>query len=72
MYSNYFSEGWNLVNFFGVTCDKVWRGSFGIVANLLDGDIVVNEFELQSHYYVHFRTNTLEMAMNHLIPPAIN
>ena len=25
----------------------------------LDGVIVVHEFEIQSHYYVHFRTITL-------------
>ena len=29
------------------------------MANVLDCDIVVREFELQSCYYVHFRTNTL-------------
>ena len=32
----------------------------GVVVNMLDCDIVVSEFELQSHSYVHFRTNTLE------------
>ena len=36
----------------------------GVVANELDCDIVVNEFELQSLYYVHFRTNTLRKGMN--------
>ena len=29
----------------------------GIVANVLDYDFVVSKFELQSHYFVHFRTN---------------
>ena len=29
-----------------------------LVANVLDYDIVVNEFEPQSHYYDHFSTNT--------------
>ena len=29
----------------------------------LDCGIVVNEFELQLHYYVHFRTNTLGKDM---------
>ena len=34
--------------------------------------IVVCEFILQSHYYVHFRANTLGKGMNHLIlPPAM-
>ena len=31
----------------------------GVVANVLDGNFVVSEFELQSHYYIHFRTNSL-------------
>ena len=33
--------------------------------------IVVSEFVLQSHYYVHFRTNTLGKGMNPLILPAM-
>ena len=28
---------------------------FSVVANVVDCDIVVSEFELQSRYYVHFR-----------------
>ena len=39
-----------------------------VVANVLDFDIVVNEFELQSRYYVHFRTNTLGKDINPLNP----
>ena len=27
-----------------------------------------NEFDFQSWYYVHFRTNTLGKCMNHLTP----
>ena len=42
-------------------------GPHGIVANVLDCYIVVSEFELQSRYYVHFRTNTLQKGMN---PPS--
>ena len=30
------------------------------MANVLNRDVVVNEFELPSRYYVHFQTNTLE------------
>ena len=33
----------------------------------LDCDNFVSEFELQSYYYVHFLTNTLEIRMNLLI-----
>ena len=34
-----------------------------LVAEVLDCDIIVSEFELKSHYYVHFRTKTLEKSM---------
>ena len=37
---------------------SVKRGPHGEVANVLDCDIVVSEFELQLRYYIHFRTNT--------------
>ena len=39
----------------------------GVVANVLDFDIVVIEFELQSHYYVHFQIHTVRKGMNNLI-----
>ena len=38
---------------------KVRRYPYGVMVKALDGGIVVSKFELQSHYYVHFRTNTL-------------
>ena len=34
-------------------------------------EIVVNDFELQVRYYVHFRANTLGKSMNPLILPAM-
>ena len=37
----------------------------------MDCGIVVSEFELQSRYYVHFRTNALGESMNPLILAAI-
>ena len=44
------------------------RGSSrGVGANVFDFDIVVKEFELQSRYYVHFWTNTIDKGMNPLI-----
>ena len=46
-----------------------WGSPCFIVANVLDCDIKVNEFELQSHYYVPFWTNTPGKGMNLLIPP---
>ena len=38
----------------------------------LECGIVVREFELQSRYYVHFRTNTLGKGMNRLILPSMD
>ena len=34
----------------------IGRSSRGVAANVLNSDIVVSEFKLQSHYCVHFRT----------------
>ena len=42
------------------------------MANVLDFDIVVCEFELQSSYYVYFQTNTFGEGMNPLTPPAMS
>ena len=39
----------------------------GEVTHVLDGDIVVSEFELQSCSYVHFRTNPFGKGMNSLM-----
>ena len=39
-----------------------------IGANVLNYDIVVSEFELQSYYYVHFLTNSLGKRMDSLTP----
>ena len=43
----------------------------GVIVKVLYYGIVVNEFELQSRYYVHFRTNTPGKGMNPLIPPVV-
>ena len=37
----------------------------------MDSGIVINEFELQSRYYIHFKTNTLENGMSPQILPAM-
>ena len=43
----------------------MWRRRpCGVVVIVLDCDFVVIEFELQSRYYVHFRTNALGKGMN--------
>ena len=43
----------------------------GVVGNVLDCDIVVREFELQSRYYIHNRVYTYGEDMNNFIPPVI-
>ena len=40
------------------------------MVNVLDCSLKVSEFEFQSRYYVHFRTNPLGKGMNSVIPPA--
>ena len=37
----------------------VWVSPHGVMDKAIDCKIVVSEFELQSRYYVHFRTNIL-------------
>ena len=41
---------------------------YDVVSYMLDYNIVVSQFELWSHYYVHFQTNTREKGMNPLTP----
>ena len=49
---------------------RFFRGSsHGDVVNVLDCDIVVSEFQIQSRFCVHFRTNALRKDMNSIIPP---
>ena len=43
-----------------------------VVANVLDCDIVVSEFELQWRDYVRFRVNTLGEDMKPLIRQAMS
>ena len=44
---------------------------YGVDANVQDCDILTSEFELQSRYYVHFRTNIHGKGVKPLIFPAI-
>ena len=41
------------------------------MAKVLDCELKVSEFALQSRYYVHFQTNTLGKGMNPLMTPDI-
>ena len=55
------------IEYFGLV-DKYCMGG-GVVVNVLDHDIVVSEFDLPSHSYNHFLTNTpLGKVMNILTP----
>ena len=40
------------------------------MAKVLDYSFEVSEFEFQSHYYIHSRTNTLQKGMNPSYPPS--
>ena len=44
----------------------------GEVAYMMNWDIRESKFELQLHYYVHFRTNTLGISMNYIITSAMS
>ena len=49
------------------------RGSpYGIMVNMLDCNILVSEFEPQSHFYAYFQTNTLGKSVTSIMPPAID
>ena len=53
--------------------ESVWVcGPRSLVANVLDNDIIVSEFEPQLYYCVHFRTNTLVKVMKLLISPGMD
>ena len=42
----------------------------GVMVKVMECEIVVSEFELQSRYYVHFQANTLGKCMNPPYPPS--
>ena len=42
-----------------------------VMVKAMDCGIIVSKFKLQSHYYIHFQTNTLGKGMNPLILPAM-
>ena len=39
-----------------------------VITKVLDCCLELSELELQSHYYIHFRTNTIGKGINPLIP----
>ena len=43
----------------------------GVMVKVMDCEIVVREYVVQSCYYIHFRANTLGKGMNPLIFPAM-
>ena len=50
--------------------EKCWGGDTqGLMANMLDCDIIISELKLQLYSYIYFWTNTLGKSMNSLIPP---
>ena len=47
--------------------DMMMMNPRGVMVKAMDCGIIVSEFVLQSHYYVHFRANTLRKGKNPLI-----
>ena len=43
----------------------------GVIIKVMNCRLEVSEFEFQSRYYIHFRTNTLWKGMNPFTPPPI-
>ena len=58
---------WETFSSYQLTKITGW-GHHCAVANVLDCDTLVSDFEFSSRYYVHFQTNTLGKSMNRLIP----
>ena len=50
---------------------NIWGCLCGVGVKAIDCGTVVNKFKLQSHYYIHFQTNTLGKGKNPLILPAM-
>ena len=63
---NTFGKGMNITTL----CVHV-ESRFNYYIKAMDCGIVESEFELQSRYNVHFRTNILGKGMNPLILPSI-
>ena len=57
------------IRFFFQIPSSLGGSPHGIVTNMLDCDIVLTEFELQLHDYIHIWTNALGKSMSFLIPP---
>ena len=53
-----------------VFTNHIWGCPCGVMVKAMNCGIVVREFVLQSHYYVHFRANTLGKGMNPPYPPS--
>ena len=65
------NETHNVLWDFEIQINPPGRGPRGVIVKAVDSGIVVSEFELQSRYYIQFRTKTLGKGMNRLILPAM-
>ena len=43
----------------------------GVIVKALNCNIVIRDFELQPHYFIHFRTNTFGKGRNPLVLPSM-
>ena len=48
-----------------------WESLHGIMAKVLDRNIVVSKFKPQLHYHIYFQTNILVKGMNLFSPGAM-
>ena len=61
----------SLFSLMAISTHDGWGFSRCIIVTAMDCRIVGSEFELQSHRYFHFRTNTLVKFMNPFTLPAM-
>ena len=48
-----------------------WGSHYGLIVNVLNYDITLSEFKLQSPYGIYFQTNILKKGMKPLISTTI-
>ena len=62
-----------MVFFFGIITHERNQTKGGVVAKVLDCDIVISKLEFQSSYYAHSEIKTLGKGINSLVsPPAMD
>ena len=71
IFSHSFFFWWGVSQATGYLMKSILGCPHGVMVKALDCRIVVCEFKLQLHYYIHFQTNTLGKGINLLILPSM-